>query len=122
MSGIDEKIRHGMSEDDRAFLATLESEPGVFQQMGAAFAGTMKAWTVFAVLLSLVFFGLAVWSAFAVFDSETPVEAIGWAGIGLAGFMATGFVKIWFWLRMNHLTLLREMKIIELRLESLNAN
>ncbi|RIJ24155.1 hypothetical protein D1224_07915 [Henriciella barbarensis] len=122
MTGIDEKIRQGMNEDDRAFLASLDAEPGLFQQMGAAFAGTMKLWTVFAVILSLVFFGLSIWSVFAVFNSETPVEAIGWAGIGLAGFMATGFVKIWFWLRMNHLTLLREMKIIELRLESLNAN
>ena len=122
MTRFDETISHDMSEDDRAFLATLREEPGLFTQMGAAFAGTMRIWTILAFILSFVFFAGAVWCAYLVFVAATPVEAIGWAAIGMAAFMATGFAKIWFWLRMNHLVVLREIKLLELQLSKLDSN
>lgn len=32
------------------------------------------------------------------------------------GMLAVAMIKMWFWMRMNHLALLRELKRIELRL------
>jgi hypothetical protein len=39
-----------------------------------------------------------------------------WLGVFLFAMIAVGLLKIWFWMRMNHLALLRELKRIELRL------
>lgn len=39
-----------------------------------------------------------------------------WLAIFLFAMIAVGLLKIWFWMRMNHLALLRELKRIELRL------
>ena len=57
MTSFDEKVRSGLSADDEAFLKRLDSEPGLFEQMGATFSGSMKLWTAFAAVLGFVFFG-----------------------------------------------------------------
>jgi hypothetical protein len=84
--------------------------------MGATFSGSLKLWTAFAAVLSLVFFGLFVWAVWQSFSAASVQVAIGWMGIGLAAFVAVGMIKIWFWMRMNHLVMLKEIKRLELQI------
>jgi hypothetical protein len=35
-----------------------------------------------------------------------------WLALSMWAFVALGLVKMWFWLRMNHLQTLRALKII----------
>ena len=116
MTEFDDRLRGALSEDDRAFLEDLEGGRGLFAQMGETFHGPMSYWTGFAFLISLVFFGLTLYCGWRLLGVETALDGLVW----LAGFtwsaIAVGMVKLWFWLRMNHLATLRELKKIELRL------
>lgn len=119
MTEFDERLREGLSEDDRAFLRDLEDGRGLFTQMGDTFRGPMSFWTGFAVLISLVFFGLTLYSGWQLVGAASFQDGAIWLAVFTWSAIAVGMTKIWFWLRMNHLATLRELKKIELRIARL---
>lgn len=116
MTDFDTRLRQGLSEEDRAFLHDLEDGRGLFTQMGDTFRGPMSFWTGFAFLISLVFFGLTLYSGCRLWGAEDVQGERLWLAVFIWSSIAVGMTKIWFWLRMNHLSTLRELKKIELRL------
>lgn len=116
MTEFDDRLRGALSADDQAFLQGLEDERGLFAQMGDTLTGPLKYWTAFAFVLSLIFLCGTIYCAIRLSQAESLTETALW----LAGFMwtslAVAMVKLWFWLRMNHLATLRELKRMELRL------
>jgi hypothetical protein len=113
MTPIDDRIRGALDADDRAFLAGIEEDRGLFRQMGAAMTGPLGGWAkvVFAAMLvmALALF-YAVWQVFAAPSAD---ERILWAIAALAVLMAQGFAKEWFFSRMNMLAILRELKRLQ---------
>ena len=105
-----------LSADDEAFLKEIEQDVGLFQQMGMTFTGPLKYWTAFAFVFSLFFLGLAVWGVYNMFQAEDLKIVILWGTLVGWASLAVGLIKVWFWMRMNHLNVLRELKRIELRL------
>ncbi len=116
MTTFDDQLRSALSADDEAFLKNLEEDRGLFEQMGETFSGPMKYWTAFAFALSLAFFGLGVLCFVRLFSADGATEIALWLAGFTAANIAVGLVKIWFWMRMNHLATLRELKKIELRI------
>lgn len=116
MSNFEDRLKASLSAEDEAFLKDLEPEAGLFQQMGSTFSGPLGGWTVYAFVMSLTMFGLAIWSVWNMFHVETTREMILWFVLASYSMLAVGLIKIWFWMRMNHLAVLRELKMIEFRL------
>ena len=116
MTSFETRLKDGLSAEDEAFLKNLEDGESLFGQLGATFAGPMKFWTGFAFVLSVVLFGLAVWSFVQMLAADDIREMLLWLAGVIFGVMAVSMIKVWFWLRMNHLAVLRELKRIELRL------
>lgn len=118
MSDFDNALRRSLSADDEAFLRNLEDR-GLFGQMGAMFEGPMKFWTIYAFVLSFAFFIATLFAFWKALDAETARETMLW-GVGALWFaLAVAMIKMWWWMRMNHLATLRELKKIELRLAQL---
>ncbi|MEO0983234.1 MAG: DUF6768 family protein [Pseudomonadota bacterium] len=120
MTEFDDRLRGALSADDEAFLNNLEDERGLFAQMGDTFSGPLKYWTAFAFALSLTFFGLGVYCFIRIFSAEGPNAIAAWLGGFIAAMISVGLVKLWFWLRMNHLATLRELKKMELRIAKMS--
>lgn len=116
MSKFEDRLLQSLSADDEAFLQDLEQDIGLFQQMGAAFSGPLKYWTVFAFVFSFLIFMVCLWAGYNMLQSEDLKEVVLWGALFGWTSLAVGLIKIWFWLRMNHLNVLRELKRIELRL------
>ena len=116
MSTFEDRLMTSLSADDEAFLKEIEQDVGLFQQMGMTFTGPLKYWTAFAFVFSLFFFGLAVWGVYNMFQAEDLKIVILWGTLVGWASLAVGLIKVWFWMRMNHLNVLRELKRIELRL------
>ncbi len=119
MSDYDLRLRDGLSADDEAFLKTLENERGLIGQLGDTFRGGMAGWTVFAVALSLVFFAFSVLCFYKLAGAQEWRDGLVWLSGAIAGWVSVGLIKIWFWQRMNLISVLRELKKIELRLARL---
>lgn len=121
MNTFDDRLRGALSADDAEFLKNLEDDRGLFAQMGATFEGPLKYWTAFAFVLSVTFFGTMIWCAWLIWASESlNVIALATAGF-IWSNIAVAMIKMWFWLRMNHLATLRELKKIELRIARIES-
>lgn len=116
---FDEQLKQNLSEEDQAFLDSLTDERGMYAQIADTFAGPMRGWTGFAFVLSFAFFGACVYTLVQLAAAPPINEALLW----LAGFvwasLAVAMIKVWFWMRMHQVTLLRELKKIELRVAQL---
>lgn len=116
MTAIDNRLSAALDADDEAFLRELDNERGLFAQFGDTMAGPLGGWAklIFVVMFPLAaFMFYAVWQMFTVDGTR---ELILWTAGAFAAFTATGFVKQWFFERMNLIATLRELKRIELRI------
>lgn len=116
MTQFEHRLEAELSQDDAAFLANLEREQGLFEQMGSTFSGPLRYWTAFAFVLSFAFFLVGVYAAVQMVQASDAKSAVVWsAGFG-AMMLSVSMIKIWFWMRMNHLAVLKELKLIQLQI------
>jgi len=116
MTSIDERLAAGLSTDDQAFLKDLEGGQGMFEQLGATFSGPMRFWVGFGFVLTFAMFAVAMVGLYQMFQAETVKLTILWSMMALFGMIGVSMLKMWFWMRMNHLVVLKQLKLIELRL------
>lgn len=112
---IAQALSSQMSEDDQAFLDSLESERGLFTQIGDTWKGPMGGWAklVFGFTAALgVLFVFVIWKTANTTDN-VAVHTL-WAIMGVALLVVIGFAKEWMFARMNMLTVLREIKRLQL--------
>ena len=115
MTDIDNRIRGALDEDDHAFLASLDSDRGMFRQLGDSMHGPLGAWAKFSFAIAVVI-GLALAYAFYRALTYDSLEAlVGWGLTGVALLVMQGFLKEWMFARMNMLTVLAEVKRLQLQ-------
>jgi len=121
MTDIDDRIRARLDADDRAFLASLDDGRGLFAQIGDTLGGPLGGWAKLVFVASGLFgilMLLAVWKLLTAHDTR---ELILWATAVIALVTAQGFIKDWFFSRMNMLSILRELKRLQVQVALLGA-
>jgi hypothetical protein len=113
---MDDRIRAALSAEDEAFLAGLDHERGLFAQAGAMFHGPMARWTVLVYVMGLAVTGLGAWTIMRMFAATGTRELILWTAAALGCGLTISMIKLWAWSRMQTLSILREIKRVELRL------
>ncbi|GJL96571.1 MAG: hypothetical protein DHS20C06_03880 [Hyphobacterium sp.] len=114
MSDFHQNLDDALSEEDEAFLKRLDDEPGLIEQMSGAFQGKLKFWAAYAFAMSFFLFGAAIFCFWQLYQAETTRDLVLWATGVWCAMLSVGLIKIWFWMRMNHLATLREIKRVEL--------
>lgn len=115
MDDLDRRIEAALSDEDRAILAKY-GEQGVFGQLSGIYDGAVRGMAVFATILTFALFVAAAYCGWRFLDAEDALGAVRWgAGAGLL-MMMVGFLKLWFWLRMESNRVLREVKRLELQI------
>ncbi len=115
MDDLDRKIEEALNAEDRALLGSFE-EQGLFGQVFGIYSGKLGALALFATLLTLVLFGGAVYCGWKFFEATVAIDAARWGAGGIMLMVMVGFLKIWFWMRMESNRILREVKRLELQL------
>lgn len=110
-----DRLRSRLEQDDEAFLKELEEGRGPFSMLGLTFQGPMAAITYAAGAFILVFLGLMIWTAWQALRADSDRAAILWSTAFIACLIPFGFLRLWFWIRANHLVMMRELKKLELR-------
>ena len=122
MTNIDERIRGALSEDDRQFLASIDEDRGMFQQIGDSWHGPLGNWARFSFALAIVIgLGLA-YAVFRAFTADTTDALLGWGLTCLALLIMQGFLKEWMFARMNMISILKEVKRLQLQVAMLNES
>ncbi|MEM7666913.1 MAG: DUF6768 family protein [Pseudomonadota bacterium] len=120
MSDTDDRIKDALSADDYEFLNNLEADRGLFAQIGDTWKGPLGGWAKlifgFTVAMGLLFL-FVIWQV-AHSTNEPIVHAL-WAISGVALLVIIGFAKEWMFARMNMLTILREVKRLQVQVAML---
>ena len=119
---IDEMIKAGLSEHDRQLFDELESDMNLQEMALSTFQGRNRGIKIFAVLLSFVFFGLAVFCVWKFFQTQDVRLAMNWLMGSGACFLSVAMFKIYFWMEMHKSSVLREVKRVELQLSHVVEN
>ncbi|UAB79388.1 hypothetical protein INR77_06860 [Erythrobacter sp. SCSIO 43205] len=120
MSDTDRKIAEALDDDDYAFLTKLEGDRGLFQQIGDSWHGPLGGWAklIFGFTFALgMLFLFVVWQ---VVHTSHPMAHAMWAISGVALLVIIGFAKEWMFARMNMLTILREIKRLQVQVALLS--
>ncbi len=115
MDDLDRKIEEALNAEDRSLLGSFE-EQGLFGQVFGIYSGKLGGIALFATLLTLVLFGGAVYCGWQFFEATTAIDAARWGAGAVMLMVMVGFLKIWFWMRMESNRILREVKRLELQL------
>ena len=119
MSTIDERISGALSEDDRAFLASLDEERGLFTQIGDTLTGPLGGWSKLIFVIAIVVGLTMIYAAYRFFTSPGGEDLLFWGLVSLGALMMQGFIKEWFYNRMNMIAVLRELKRLQVQVAML---
>jgi len=121
MTNIDDRIHAGLDADDRAFLASLDDSRGLFAQIGDTMGGPLGGWAKLVGVAS-VFVGLfTLFAAWKLLTVDGTRELILWAAVVVSAIVMQGFIKDWFFSRMNMLAILRELKRLQVQVAMLES-
>jgi hypothetical protein len=121
MTDIDDAIRAGLDADDRAFLASLDDERGLFRQLGDSLGGPLGGWAKVVFAMTFVMGIVLLVSVWQLLTVDTTRDQILWATAAMALVMSTGFLNDWLFSRMNMFTVLREVKRLQVQVAMLEA-
>ena len=119
MTDFDDRIRGALDADDEMFLAGLDPARGMFRQIGDSMQGPLGRWAKFSFALSIAIgLGLA-YALYRAITFDSTDALIGWGLTAIALLIMQGFLKEWMFARLNMLTMLSEVKRLQLQLAML---
>ena len=116
---IDERIRKELEQKGTPIDHLKADETGLFPMLFRVFTGGMARWAGFAMALTLVVFGLTLWSGYSFFTATTTDGRIFWGIVALAALHSLSMLKLWFFMEMNRHSVTREVKRMEIALARL---
>ena len=116
MTTIDERISGALTDDDRNFLTSLDEERGLFTQIGDTLTGPLGGWSKLIFVVAIAVGLTMAYAAYRFFTSSGEEDLLFWGIVALGTLMMQGFIKEWFYNRMNMIALLRELKRLQLQI------
>jgi len=120
MEGIDELIKETLTQEEAKFYDDLE-EQNTLRKILGIFKGKDAWLSIIMNIANIIIFGLLIYCIIQTFDVEKTNDLILWVGAIILCFISMSMIKIYFWMRIDKNTLLREMKRLELLVSSLRA-
>lgn len=115
MDELDRKIEAALSAEDRAMLARF-GEQGIVGQWYSVYDGAARGFAVFATIVGFALFLAAVYCGWKCIVAAEAIDAARWGAGTVLLMVMIGFLKLWFWLRMESNRVLREIKRLELQI------
>ncbi len=119
MTDIDDQIRTALDADDRAFLDRLEEDRGMFRQIGDAMGGALGGWAKLMAVVSFALGAAMIYTLYQALVAPDVRETVLCSLATIAALIAQGFLTYWFFNRINMLTVLREVKRLQVQLAML---
>jgi len=119
MTDINKKILNAI-ESEMSDHPLPEADATGLGLIRSSFKGTFRYTMVVIVMLQLCFAGLGVYCAYQMFGTDIIGLKIEWLSGVVAAVMAFAVARLWFFMELNRLSLLREMKRMEMQIAFLS--
>lgn len=120
MTNINEKILQAM-QDEHEDYQSLEEKSTVLGLIAQSFKGTFRYTFVFVVLMQLTFAGLVVFCGYHLLHAADAASKVDWLAGVMVSAIAFGIARLWFFMELNRLSVLREIKRVEMQIALLSA-
>jgi len=115
---LDRRIQSALSKEDSELFGG-GGEMSMQEMVTEAFGGRLRGWMLLVGVMTFVFTVLMFFCFYRFFTVEAMEAKIAWAfGAVFAGLVVM-MQKLWWWMEMNKLNVLREVKRIELQIATL---
>jgi len=119
MNDLDKKIREALRQEDADALKEFDGELSIFEMLTETFRGRHRWLNILGMFWTLIFMGLAIYSAVQFFKVEIQRDMLMWAAAFLFCMSAVSMLKIWYWMEMQKNSVTREIKRLELQIARL---
>jgi hypothetical protein len=118
MKNINQRILEAL-KDDKAAHEFSEEQANSLQLIEQSFKGTFRLSFAVVVSLQLIFAGLAIYCAYHLVNELDVGLKINWLAGTLSTVVAFAIARIWFFMELNRLSVIREVKRVELQISLL---
>ena len=118
MKNIDETIQSALSDEDQAWFDSL-GEQSPIEQVLDSFTSLSKTYLLMSFTISIVFMGVAIFSAIRFFMADESFTRMPWLGAFFVGFLGVMLMKIGYWMELSRVATTRELKRVELQVARL---
>jgi uncharacterized membrane protein (DUF106 family) len=118
MKNLNQKILEAL-KDDPAAHEFSEAQANGLQLIGQSFKGTFRLTFVVIVTMQMVFAGLAIYGAYHLVNEMDLGLKLNWLAGTLSAVVAFAIARIWFFMELNRLSVIREIKRVELQVSLL---
>lgn len=115
MNNLDERIRAALESDG----ASSNPTPTIAEELLQTFRGQSRWMNRFAAVMSLLMFGLWIWTSLRFVQAGDLDLKLEWGMASLFCLLFISFLKVWFWMTMHSNRVVREVKRVELLLAKL---
>ena len=115
---IDEMIARALGDGEKEEFEAL-GELTLFEQIVETFRGRTRWLNGILIVYSLLFSTLFGVSIFRFLAATEVREQIMWASLGILAMVIIGLLKMWYWMELNRVTIMREIKRLELQVARL---
>ena len=113
---LDKKIREALRKDDDELFQEIGEEPGIFEMLAETFRGRHRWLNMVGAALTLIFLAMGTVSAVAFFRAEGTRDLVMWAAVCVVCISAVAMLKVWYWLEIQRIVVMREIKRVELQI------
>ncbi len=114
----DRMIREALERDETGTLASFD-DPGMAASLMAAFRGRNRRLAIGGVVANLVLTVAAIYAAVRFAGAADARTMLVWGGAAFACFGLVLAIKVWYWLEVARLSVVREVKRLELQVSRL---
>lgn len=115
---IDLLIKEALNKEEANFYENLD-EQSMPEMVTGLFKGKLKWFAILTMILTLVWFGVAIFCAIKFFNTEELREMMIYGAGFFLSMMIVTMLKIWNWMQMDKNAIMRELKRMELQIAML---
>ena len=119
MKELDKKIAEALRKEDAELFGDIGEEPSLSEMVSETFRGKRRWLNILGAIWTLIFVVLGVISAVAFFRTDVTRDLVMWASACILCTSAVALLKTWYWMEMQRIVVMREIKRIELQIASL---
>ncbi|MFT2090728.1 DUF6768 family protein [Paraglaciecola sp. 2405UD69-4] len=121
MDKFDKKILNGI-QDSKDSDNFSEEQANALQLIGKSFHGTFRLSFIVVVSLQLIFAAGAFYCGFKLLNQDDISLKINWLAGTLLSGVGFAIARIWFFMELNRLSVIREIKRVELQIALQNES
>ncbi|NOU49115.1 hypothetical protein HG263_00930 [Pseudoalteromonas sp. JBTF-M23] len=115
---IDEKIKASLTTEQHHLDTIMSDDRSLFNRLSDIYQGSMRVWVILSSIAALIITFGFVYAGYQFCIATTVSLQVFWGVWFIVGLLSQIAIKLWLFMEMNRVALLKEIKRSELNILS----